>query len=439
MPGKTKESSSHRMRGVRPRAFLPMLLGALILAATTAQAQTYTVLYYFNSSQGGNGYDPVAGVTLDRGGNLYGTTSSGGVGIGCHQEGCGVVYKLTHHGSSWVYAPLYSFHGGSDGALPFSRPVIGPDGTLYGTTFLGGQACSGGCGVVYNLRPPAHVSPSLLTSWTETVLYSFFGVNGGQNPGSGDLIFDAAGNIYGTTTEGGGGFCTGQGCGTVYELTHSNGGWSENTLHAFSEVGDGTEPFGGVVFDQAGNLDGMTLAGGIHNQGTIYQLTPSGSGWSEHQLYMFDGGTTGEGLYGTPVLDQQGNIYGTTCCSGPTGGGTAFQLANSQNWTLNTLHTFGGQMVQGPQSGLIMDSAGNLYGTTNQEGAHGYGSVFKLSPLNGGWTYVSLHDFCFGGPPCTDGSNPAGVLELDAEGNLYGTATAGGLYGGGVVFEITPQ
>jgi uncharacterized repeat protein (TIGR03803 family) len=438
MPDKTPDFSPQRIRTLRPLPFLPTLLGAVLLAAIAAQGQTYTVLYSFNSSQGGNGYDPVAGVTLDRAGNLYGTTARGGFGTGC-QPGCGVVYKLTHRGSSWLFAPLYSFHGLSDGAMPFSRPVIGPDGTLYGTTFLGGNGCSGECGVVYNLRPPAHASPSLLTSWTQTVLYSFFGVNDGQNPGSGDLIFDSAGNLYGTTSEGGGGFCTGQGCGTVYELTHSHSGWSENILHAFSEVGDGALPYGGLIFDPAGNLYGMTVAGGLHNRGMVYQLTPSGMGWSEHQVYVLDGGTTGDGPYSTPVLDQAGNLYGTACCGGPTGGGTVFQLTHSQNWTLNMLHTFSGQMVQGPQSGLVMDSAGNLYGTTNQEGAYGYGSVFKLTPQNGGWSFTSLHDFCVGGQTCTDGANPAGTLELDAAGNLYGTATTGGVNGGGVVFEITPQ
>lgn len=167
-------------------------------------------------------------------------------------------------------------------------------------------------------------------------------------------------------------------------------------------------------------------------------MTPSGSGCTEQVLYSFQGLPDGEGLYGTPILDQAGNLYATACCSGPQGGGTAFELTRSENWAFDPIHIFGGQQVQGPQAGLTMDAAGNLYGTTDQEGAYNFGSVFKLSPANGGWTYTSLYDFCAGGLPCSDGAYPSSTLEFDADGNLYGTTMQGGTQGGGVVFEITP-
>ena len=419
--------------------FLALLFCAVLFGPMLrAQGQTYTVLYGFSSAVGNLGYGPVAGVTIGRGGTLYGTTFRGGFGTGCYQDGCGVVYRLASEGSGWIYTPLYQFRGASDGSGPFARPVIGPDGSLYGTTYLGGVACSGGCGVVFNLRPPPRASQNALASWTETVLHSFVGVNDGAHPGTGDLIFDSSGNVYGTTTNGDGGFCPEQ-CGTVYELARSGQQWTESIIHAFNQPGDGNEPLGGVIFDQSGNLYGMTLVGGIHNAGTVYELSPSGGGWLESFLYVFDGGTDGDGLYGTPIFDSAGNLYGTTAAAGPGGGGTAFQLVPSgANWTLNTIHIFSGQMMQGPESGLIMDGAGNLYGTTNQEGAYGYGSVFKLSPESGGWTSQSLHDFCAGGLPCSDGANPSGILALDASGNIYGTTTTGGPSGGGVIFQIEP-
>ena len=286
------------------------------------------------------------------------------------------------------------------------------------------------------IAPP----PNLLASWTESVLYDFVGGNDGQTPGGGDLTFDQSGNIYGTTTNGGGGICPGQGCGTVYQLAHSGSGWSERVLHAFNEVGDGEEPYGGVALDAAGNLYGTTLVGGIHNKGVAYQVSPSGSGWTEQLLYIFDGASDGSGLFSTPVFDRAGNLYATTSSAGPSGGGSVFVMNQSENWSFNLLHPFSGEEEQGPLSGLLMDAAGNLYGTTYQEGTFDQGSVFKLTPNGGGgWTFTTLHNFCQGGPPCTNGSNPQGILSIDASGNIYGTASQGGIYGGGVVFEISPQ
>ena len=170
--------------------------------------------------------------------------------------------------------------------------------------------------------------------------------------------------------------------------------------------------------------------------GTIYELIPAGLTWTERILYSFQGTSDGEYPYSGLIFDQAGNLYGTTCCGGPGGVGTVFEFTPS-NGTLTTLYSnFGG--YGGPYGSLTMDAAGNLYGTTEEGGAYSFGSVFKLTPGSGGWTYTSLHDFCAGGYPCSDGAFPFGGVALDADGNVYGTTTAGGTAYSGVIWEITP-
>jgi hypothetical protein len=179
------------------------LLGALMFGAQVAQAQTFTVLHNFTG--GLDGSSPYAGLSMDGGGNLYGTTSAGGTGYGA-------VFELSRKGSGWVFHPLYSFAGGTDGEGPVARVIMGPNGTLYGTTYAGGvPGCSGGygCGTVFNLRPSPIVCRAVLCSWVETVLYSFNGDSDGANPLLGDIVFDQSGNLYGTTENGGGVGCSG--------------------------------------------------------------------------------------------------------------------------------------------------------------------------------------------------------------------------------------
>lgn len=379
-----------------------------------------------NFTGGTDGAAPESGPTMDAAGNLYGTTVSGG-GTGCN-IGCGTVYKLTHKSSGWILNPLYAFNGGNDGANPSEPVVVGPNGSLYGTTGYGGGCSyySGGCGTVFNLRPAAAACKTALCPWTETLLYRFEGGGDGFVPSSG-VLFDKSGNLYGTTQWGGIGSCNSQACGIVYELMPSNGGWSENVLYNFTGGSDGGMPSGGLIFDQAGNLYGTTAIGGNtggscgNGCGTVFELMPSGSGWTEQVLYSFQGGSDGASPSGGLVFDKSGNLYGVSS----TG---AFMLtATGAGWTFALI--YGGTLVG---SDLLMDAAGNLYGTSN--GPYGYGSVFQLAPWNGTWTYYDLYDFTGG-----DGSGPSGSLVLDTNSNLYGVTSQGGANGDGVVFELPPR
>ena len=245
------------------------------------------------------------------------------------------------------------------------------------------------------------------------------------------VIFDKDGNLYGTTG------------GAMYELSPSNGGWTETSTFSFG-FGNGQFPgYGPLVFDKAGNLYGTTAAGGDMNCepglgcGVVYRLTPSGSNWTNTTLYEFHDGSDGAFPNGGVVLDASGNVYGTTTQGGSGYGGTVFELSPFNGyWSFNLLYslTGGNQNVGGAWGTLVMDATGNLYGTTANGGAHGEGAVFKLTPSNGGWTYTSLHDFVCS----TDGCAPYDGVIFDAKGNIYGTASGGGANGHGVVWEITP-
>ena len=413
----------------------------LLLASTTliGQAQTLTTLHNFTG--GADGGMPWAGLTIDRGGNLYGTTFQGG-------NGFGTVYKLAQKNGNWTIAPLYKFNGGNDGANPVAPVILGPNGTLYGTTVGGGgtsNTCNSpypvGCGIVFNLAPRPSIPPSPLTPWNETVLYRFQGTTDGAYPGYGDLTFDSAGNIYGTTSQAGvsSAQCFPLGCGVVFKLTHSGQGYTESVIYSFTGGTDGSWPVGAVVFNSTG--EAYTTAGslnpsGANGGGTVIELTPSGGGWTETTIHNFTPGTDGSSPWSGVILDSSGNLYGTTSTNGSGGGGTVFELMPSGGGGVyNVLQSFSGSgNSPGPLRRLVMDSAGNLYGTTFADGAHGLGSVFKLTHSGGGWTYTSLHDFTGG----SDGANPYSTVVFDSSGNLYGTASAGGSMGQGVVWEITP-
>jgi uncharacterized repeat protein (TIGR03803 family) len=405
----------------------------LTIAATqAAQSQTFKVIHTFTGGQ--DGARPDAGLTMDAEGNLYGTASFGG------GANAGTVYRLKRLRSNWVFNPLYSFTGSNgDGATPQARVIFGPDGVLYGTTEWGGGSCKPGyyCGTVFDLRPSVTACKAALCPWTETVLYSFSGGADGGSP-EGDLIFDSAGNIYGTTVTGGNtAGCFGNGCGTVYELKPSGGGWTESVLYAFAGgSSDGQDPWAGVTSDGAGNLYGTTVHGGsVYDCGTVFQLTQLGGVWTENILNNFQNGG-GCWPYGDLIFDQSGNLYGDTTAGFA---GTVFEMSLSGGvWTLQTLYSFTGCNGCGPYATLAMDGAGNLYGTTAQDGANDAGNVFKLTPSAGGWTYTSLHDFTGG----SDGAVPYSSVLIDSNGNLYGTTYRGGAgncaSGCGVVWEITP-
>jgi len=432
------------LRATTAALALTVVFGLMTTISQSLQAQTYKVLYNFTGQA--DGLEPEAGMTMDKAANLYGTTIYGGTGCGGGEYGCGTAFKLKRAGSGWIFDPLYSFQGGSDGAYPAARVIFGSDGSLYGTTTAGGGCPSGnGCGTVFNLRPQPKACTTALCPWKETLLYSFAGSDGAE-PYS-EVVFDHVGNLYGTTTRGGSSGYYGDG--VVYELTPSNGGWSETILHGFTGGTDGAEPYAGLIFDNVGNLYGTTYEGGNlacsggggQGCGVVFQLAPVGSGWTENILYSFQSSRDGAFPMGGLIFDQFGNLYGTTPL---TYGGMVFMLTPSQgNWAFTLLYSFSGP--EGPEASLVMDAAGNLYGTRVDGGAYEYGSVFKLTPSSDGWTYTSLHDFCPNGfPACSDGAYPVSNVVIDTNGNLYGTAALGGTgcpsnpNGCGVVWEITP-
>ena len=217
-------------------------------------------------------------------------------------------------------------------------------------------------------------------------------------------------------------------------MTPSGGGWTATEIYSPGNS-NLAAPYGGVVFDNAGNLYGTSSRGGYGQAGNVYRLSPSGSGWKAQSLHQFDG-PDGASPIGGLIIDTSGNLYGTTASSGPGGGGTVFKITfTSGSWTFDTLYSFSAcNGLCGPQEKLVMDAAGALYGTTSGGGAYGLGSVFKLTTSNGDWTYTSLHDFAGG----SDGATPYSNVVFDANGNLYGTAYNGGANGYGVVWEITP-
>jgi uncharacterized repeat protein (TIGR03803 family) len=411
-----------RVRRANSAVAMAFLLAVAVFASEATQAQTLTVLHNFTNGQDGG--SPFAGLTMDKAGSLYGTTAYGGAGHG-------TVFKLVFKNSHWVFEPLYSFAGDSDGANPQARVIIGPDGAFYGTTQYGG----GGYGTVFRVAPGPSACKTALCAWKETVLYSFTGGADGANPLS-EIVFDQAGNLYGTTLLGGTGTCnTSYTCGVVYELTKSNGSWTESILYSFTGGTDGGASAAGLIFDGNGNLYGTTSVGGLYNGGTVFQLIKAGSGWTENVLYSFSGNDGFQPAAGV-VLDASGNIYGTTVNGGVAGTGVAFELTPSNGlWLETKLYRFG---TQGdgffPYSRLAMDANGNVYGTTSHGGPDNVGDIFQLTPSQGGWSGTALHNFTGG----SDGANPYSGLIFDAKGNLYGTADAGGTSGFGVVFEITP-
>jgi uncharacterized repeat protein (TIGR03803 family) len=322
---------------------------------------------------------------------------------------------------------LHSFNG-KNGSTPYAGLIFDAAGNLYGSTFSGGAY---GDGTVFELTPETG------GGWTETVLHSFNG-NDGSAPYAG-LIFDAAGNLYGTTYGGGA-----YGDGTVFELTpEAGGGWTETLLHTFNG-NDGQFTYAGLIFDTASNLYGTTLSGGAHGNGTVFELTPeAGGSWTETVLHNFyDNGKDGNNPYASLIFDTAGSLYGTTYGGGVYGDGTVFELTPEAGggWTETILHNFSNSTTDGiglyPYAGLVFDAAGNLYGTT-EEGSYGYGSLFELTPKAGGqWTAKLLLPFGWYGK---DGKYPAAGLIFDAAGNLYGTTHGGGAHVSGTVFELNPE
>jgi uncharacterized repeat protein (TIGR03803 family) len=408
---------------ITSRRFIPLFL-SLCFIATAAQAQSFTVLHAFSGGRDG-GY-PFTGLTL-QGQTFFGTTFGGAADYG-------TVFSLKQVGSNWQFSTLHTFQNGPDGAGPSSPLIMGPDGALYGATSAGGGGpcltSNGyhGCGTVYKVLPPPHASSNANANWNTTILYNFSGTDGSYPQG--DLAFDNNGTLYGTTVNGGS-----ADSGVIYTLTASTGHWTQNILYDVMNNGDGQFPWGGVIFDNAGDLYGVMTGGGPHDFGVVYELSPSGSGWTERAIHGFtDEGNDGMGPQSGLIRDPAGNLYGATVYL-PNSGGSAFELTPSGgSWNYNFLSSFPGGLRLGPYASMVMDSAGNLYGTTFADGQYGYGTIFKLTRSNGSWTYQTLHTFTGG----DDGASPMAPLIFDASGNLYGTTSGGGHYSAGVVFKITP-
>lgn len=407
-----------------------IMLAFVVPSSQSAHAQTLTVLHSFSGDPDGAG--PFAGVTLDSAGSLYGTTYAGGT------RNQGTIYQLKHSGSTYTYNILYNFLSAGDGGLPEASVVFAPGGALYGTTIQGGyDGCSSmghtGCGVVFSVRPQSTFCRTVFCYWLETPAYAFHGGDNGDGafPLYGKLAFDQAGNIYGTTWFGGA-----YGGGTLYELSRSNGTWTETILHNFGASGDGSEPLHNVILDSAGNLYGTTQSGGVSGGGTVFQLVPSGSGWTENIIANFSlnsplGGAPQAGL----TIDQAGNLYGATGI-GSGSAGTAFELSPSgSGWQMTLLHQFPGGNQYGVVGNMVLDSQGDLFGTTFGGGPYLAGTIFKLTPSGSGWTYTDLYDFTNG----DDGAAPTGDSSMDAQGNLYGTCQDSGALGQGVAWKFSPQ
>jgi uncharacterized repeat protein (TIGR03803 family) len=307
----------------------------------------------------------------------------------------------------------------SDACNPLASVVFGPDGHPYGTTYAGRTYH----GTVFKLTPPVGVCKDAACYWAFSDLHDFALGTDGAEPYFGDLIWDKQGNIYGTTGDGGT-----FGLGTVYELTPSGNGYTESILYNFSGGADGLEPTGGLVFDKNGNLFGTTAGGGTgddgYGAGTFFELSyVVGVGWTEHVLYDFQSATDGGGPMAGLIFDSAGNLYGTTRNGGSGGGGTVFELSPSgDSWTFKLLYSLSGGNFCGPYATLAMDGAGNLYGTSACNGIYSQGNVFKLSNTQNGWVYTSLHEFTGG----SDGGGSSGGVLIDSDGTLYGTAATGG-------------
>jgi uncharacterized repeat protein (TIGR03803 family) len=377
-----------------------------ILVTPLAGAQTFSILYGFG--RGADGRSPQAGLIWTPGGGLYGTTFLGG-NPSCS---CGTVFKLFPNGDFTV---VHTFTG-ADGANPSAVLMADPKDNLYGTTSQGG-AGGPGAGTVFKLAPPAGRSGS----WTETVLYTFSGGLDGANPYAG-VMQDEAGNLYGTTTRGGA-----SGYGTVFEVDTTG---KETVLYSFSGTPDGAYPYASMVRDTSGNLYGTTYEGGSANYGTVFKLDTTGK---ETVLHNFAG--AGGGAYPNAglTIDANGDFFGTTNEGGDTqSGGTIFKIDNTGIFT--TLHTFtGGGDGASPESGVVMDSLGNLYGATNEGGDYDNdGTVFKLTQAG---SLTTLHTFTAGG----GGAYPYSALAIDPAGDLYGTTVGVGPYGNGVVYQLTAK
>lgn len=346
-----------------------------------------------------------------------------------------ITLSLAVRSQAQTESVLYNFPGGADGSGPAAGLVPDRSGNFYGSTGSGGITtgnCTNnqGCGVVFEL------SPNGSGGWTETVLYTFTGGSDGAFPGS-TLLIDDSGNLYGVTNAGGNvtsNSCSPYGCGTIFELSPSSSGWSETVLHSFN-FNDGRTPTS-LIRDASGNFYGTTILGGPANSGVVYKLSSGSTSWFETVLHSFPGGQGGSEPNGV-VLDAAGNVYGTTASGGVgdvadcgfSACGIVFKLVpvSGGGWYEVVLYTFTGGTDGGAPNGLIFDPAGRLYGTAEYGGKPPCGGK-----LGCGLVFRLIpgsggwHESVLYNFTGTNGKNPLANLVQDTSGNLYGTTSAGG-------------
>ncbi|MFZ0732388.1 MAG: choice-of-anchor tandem repeat GloVer-containing protein [Candidatus Sulfotelmatobacter sp.] len=396
------------------------------LAMCAEAANTYSVVRNFSPRSGDI---PYGGLLMDQAGNLYGADSSGGT------QNWGAIFELTPNGKGgWTYTEIYDCGKADDCSVPVGSLVMDEAGDLYGVTYFGN---------VFELMPSGS------GVWTGRVIHTFGGGSDGSAPSP--VILDGDGDLYGVNGTGGH-----NNLGYVFELTSSIGGWSLVHLHDFtgSDGAETTNTAGGqvagLVWDSAGNLYGTTGLGGSSAKcqggcGLIFELKNDSGSWTETVLHDFTG-SDGANPDAPLTMDAAGNLYGTTTSGGTKGLGVVFKLApSSGTWSSKVLHDFTGAHLDGayPNTALIVDAGGNLYGATESGGADlqscqvmndfGCGTAFELSPNGTQWKISILHAFT----GRKDGGFPGGVVR-DSSGNLYGAAQAGGANAGGLLFKIVP-
>ena len=416
------------------------------LVAANRSAASETVVY----NQQNAAANPVSSLVAGEDGAFYSTDGYGSAGSGTGYGSVFAVIPPPAGQTTWTENVLYTFQGGNDGNFPDGD--LTPDGKrgFYGTTILGGDGVCDylgqylGCGTVYHLSPPAAGQ----TNWTETILYSFQGGSDGDQPWASLLLDKTTGVLYGTTLIGGT-----SNAGTVFALTPPPKGqatWTETILYSFTGADDGGFPAASLMMDETGALISTTSAGGVMGQGTAFRLSPPATGqteWTETVLYSFlgfeggDGGNPQSGL----IADSSGNLYGTTVAGGyiHCDAGSVFELtppASGQTaWTETQLYAFCGDKDAVAPNSIIMDAAGSIYGTSWSGGSEDLGTMFKLTPPAAGqtaWTEKVLHSFA----ATPAGHDPTASLtpaKIGGHTVLLGVTENGGTIGDGTVFEMT--
>ncbi len=388
---------------------------ANITVTATCRAGTESALWSFGGPK--DGQNPQAGLIMDTSGNLYGTTSQGGA------NGAGAVFEIPT--STNGYGPesvLWSFGAPGDGQNPQAALIMDSSGNLYGTTQYGGAY---GYGAAFEI-------PKAASGYgPESVLWSFGAPGDGQYPKAG-LIMDSSGNLYGVTYGGA------NAPGVVFEIPKTASGYgTESVLWSFGSPGDGQNPAAGLLMDSSGNLYGTTSSGGASAQGAVFEIPRTASGYgTESVLWSFGAPGDGQNPQAGLLMDNSGNLYGTTSRGGANGQGAVFEIPKTASGygTESVLWSFGAMPDgQVPYAGLLMDGSGNLYGTTTNGGANGQGGVFEIPKTASGYGTESVL-WSFGAMP--DGQVPYAGLIMDSSGNVYGTTFKGGTHGKGAVFEI---